>query len=372
MLSLEQTSIEFPLRYPFSENKIPLKERITVTDIPKYIISENMINDVFPDVRSKVAIYISGCKIENWIDLYECTYVYCCEFKIQNIFFIWSSDIYVRVIIREWNWRKFLQLPQNFNDILIKEYDLGSMISLNGISVRNLLQSQNKKGPFEMFVSPSGESSYALPRFGYDNIPAFDIIREKKLNVFAHATLNLNLAKDDMNEYITRVLLYCSGHKFKGVIFNVGTNKNIPFAEAKRKTMENIIIGINNAKFVEGSENCKFLLKTPSGKGSEMFTNIYDFISFCSELNLYPGVKNNFSICIDTCHVHQCGYVPYKYLTEVLKYLTVDLVHLNDSASNWGCRKEIYKNLGEGFIPWIYLMKVTQICKLMNIQIISS
>lgn len=371
-----QNDTEFPLKYPFDDNKIPDRNRLSISDIPDFLISDNLIEDVFPHVKSNLVAYVSGVEMDKWSDLYECLYIYCCEFNIPNMVFIWSNNDYVRVIINEKNWRKFLPLPDNFLNILIENFNVGVCIPLIGVSVRSSLECYLTPCPYQIFVSPtSGKTNSSIskfiPPFNHNNIPAFDIINERNLKVYCHASLSTNMAKYNHSKYISDLLVYCTGHGIKGVVFHVGSNKDIPYEQAKQMMLSNIINGINGAKFREDQTGtAKFLLETPSGKGNEMLSNIYDFIRFCLEVQSYPGIRDNFSICIDTCHVHQSGVSPYAYLTEVLKYLPVDLIHFNDSNKDWGCRRDLHSRPGEGKINWIYLMKVAQICKILNISMI--
>lgn len=366
------SAFQYP-QYPFSESKFSNKERLSITDIPTYIISPGMIEDCFPHVKSQLAVYISGVTIDKWNDTYECIYVYCCEFKIPNIFIIWNNDEYVRYQINDTNWKSLLPLPDKILDVLIGEYGIGFHIPLIESSVRNSLLAYPCMGPFQLYVSPGNDEqrsslSKYIPKFNYDNIPAFDVIKERNLKVFCHAALNINMSRYDVIKYISELLVYCTGHGIKGAVFHVGTNRDIPYKEARDMMLNNIVNGIRKAKFLPTQKGtAKFILETPAGKGNELLSNINDFINFCNEILSYPDIRDHFAICVDTCHVHQSGYSPYHYLIEVLKILPVELVHFNDSHNNWYCRKDHHAKPGTGYIPWIYLMKVAQLCKLMNI-----
>lgn len=377
-MDLKQFEAKLPMLYPFEEDKISFKTKLTLTDIPQFICSANMFEDCFPDVKSNQAAYVIGPSKDKWGDIYECLFLYCCEFRITNFFFIWSPTCYCRYILTDFNWKSLLPLPNNFLEILLSEYNVGFSLPLIGKSVRNTLMCYPLDVPYQMFVSPGtgktpqSESKF-LPPFDSDNIPAFDIIRERDLKVFAHSTMRINIASYDYSKYISDLLIYCTAHGIKGAVFHTGimTGGKIPFEDAKRNMISNIVNGINGAKYrPDQTGTCKFLLETPAGERNEMFPNIYEFISFFLELYNYPGVRGNLEICIDTCHVHQAGYSPYNYLLEVLKYLPVGLIHFNDSCNNWCARKDEHAVPGQGYIPWIYLMKVAQLCKILNIPMV--
>lgn len=357
--------------YPFTENKIPIKDRITIQDIPQQLQTYGMIEDLFPHVKSKTVAYISGLTIEKWNDIFECIYVYCCEFRIQTIIFIWNTNDYYRYDIVDFNWRLIFRIPDNFVEFLSSNYNLGFTIPLDGISVRNSLLKVPLIYPYQIYISPGNEDAKLIPAFNYDNIPAFDIVNENNMKVFCHATQSLNMARYDHSDYIKNLLRYCTANAIKAAVFQCGTNRDIPLEEAKQMMKYNICKGINDAKFrVDQVGTCKFLLETPSGKGNEMFSNIYDFISFCLEIYNFLDNRNFFGISINTCYVHQCGYSPYQYMLEIIKYLPVELVKINDSVKEWGEKRDLKEIAGKGKIPWIYLMKVSQLCKLMNISIV--
>lgn len=368
--SLNRDHFEYP-PYPFKESKIPLNEKLKIENIPTYIASPPMLEDCFPHVKSSIAVYIGGVSKDDWNDMYECLYVYCCEFRIPNFFIVWNDKDYFRKQIHSPEWKNLLPIPQNFLSNLITNYKIGIQIPLIGSSVRNSLL-QFSSGTFQLYISPGDKNAKFIPGFNFDNIPAFDIIRERNLTVFCHATESLNISKNDHSKYISNLLMYCTGNCIKGSIFHVGTNKDLPLEDAKYMMMINIVNGIRASTFREDQiGTCKFLLETPSGKGNEILGNIYEFISFCtSMIKLAPDIKNHFGICVNTCHVHQHGYSPYNYIKEIINYLPVELIHLNDSCNNWGCKKDLHCNPGEGKIPWIYLMKVAQLCKIVNIPMI--
>lgn len=357
--------------YPFTENKIPFKDRIKISDINQQLHTYGMYEDFYPHVKSIKIAYISGVSMDRWNDYFECIYVYCCEFKIPTIIFIWSMTDYYIYNITDFNWKILYPIPENFVESLSVNYNLGFTIQLDGVSVRNSLLKVPYMYPYQIYISSGGEDAKLIPSFNYNNIPAFDIINENNIRVYCHSSNSLNIARNDHSIYIKNLLRYCTANGIKAAVFNCGSNRDINIEEAKRIMMYNIIKGINESKFREDQiGTCKFLLETPSGKGNEMFSNIYDFINFCLEIYNLPGMRNFFGISINTCHVHQCGYPPYIYMLEIIKYLPVELVKLNDSVKEWNQHRDLKEIAGKGKIPWIYLMKISQLCKIMDIPMV--
>ncbi|MBG0731033.1 deoxyribonuclease IV [Mycoplasma sp. 'Moose RK'] len=117
---------------------------------------------------------------------------------------------------------------------------------------------------------------------------------------------------------------------------------------------------ISSLKFIlENTENVVISLETMAGKGTEICTNFEEIVEIVETVNS-PRVK----ICLDTCHVWDAGYNLKKYeefceklvKTRLINYLNV--IHLNDSASILGSRKDRHANIGKGFIGLEVLKKI--------------
>lgn len=358
------------MAYPFTENKIPEKERITINDIPDILKVINMKNNFYPHVISSSVAYISGTTIDKWDDYYESIYVYCSELNILNLVFIWSPTIYKIVNIN--TWKDKYPLPTNFNNLLTSDYNVGFTIPLIGTSVRNSIRTLPTQYPYQIYISPSTDASSSMdtkliPAFNYDNIPAFDIVKRNKLKIYCHASHSVNIGNSNCVKYIVNLIRYCNANNIRAVTFKCGSNKDNE--EGKQFMLYNIVNGIRNSKFrSDQTGTTKFLLQTPSGKGNELLRDIYEFINFC--LLIPEDIRDLFAITINTCHIHQLGYQPYYYMLEIMKYFIIELVQLNDSEKEWGFHRDLYQIPGNGKIPWIYLIKIAQLSKLTNITMI--
>ena len=110
------------------------------------------------------------------------------------------------------------------------------------------------------------------------------------------------------------------------------------------------------------------LLETGAGQGTEMLTNIDDFINFALEMQ---NIVDNFGICVDTCHVCASGYSPTYYLEECLERgVKVKLLHYNDSCDALRSRKDRHEKIGMGKIDWFDLYCVAMIASRNNIDIV--
>lgn len=378
METFEQAKMPFPLPYPYKESRIPIKTRLILIDVPQFIQSANMKEDVYPDVKSPQAIYIAGTTVEEWNDFYCNIYIYCCEFRICNLFIIWGSDIYIRVIISSQYWQQYLGgPPERFIDILTTEYNIGNCLPLIEGSPRKTLLSFPMPRVYQMYASPAvGKTSSSeakhIPSINFDNISAFDVIKSLDQTVFFHASCGVNLARFNEVTYIKDILIYATAHGAKGVVFHCGCSVNDPLPQCISKMIENIVMGIRAATFSPTQTGtAKFLLEVNSGDGSKMLSTFGDFNRFCHHIKInFPDIARFFGICIDTCHVFDMNYPPDIYLREMLKFHEISLVHFNDSQFGWGSHKDRHAKPGQGHIPWPMLLNVAKICKKNNIPML--
>jgi deoxyribonuclease-4 len=103
------------------------------------------------------------------------------------------------------------------------------------------------------------------------------------------------------------------------------------------------------------------ILETAAGQGTELITtrnnSLEDFANFYNKFT--NDEKEYIRICVDTCHIFAAGY-DIRKKSQVkqffddfnkligLKYL--DLIHLNDSKTNYGSCVDRHANLGDGQI----------------------
>jgi len=181
----------------------------------------------------------------------------------------------------------------------------------------------------------------------YCNINNFSLV--------VHAPYVINLAKHFLNgkkpieikdTIIIHDLITANYIGAKGYILHVGkyTTSNINDAiEIMRNNIKDII-----AEMMKHNIKTKLLLETPAGQGTELLTNINDFINFYYSFT--DEERNFFKICIDTCHIWNCGY-ELKEITNIFKNKSdVICIHLNNSISVKGGHLDRHEHLFEGKI----------------------
>jgi deoxyribonuclease-4 len=102
--------------------------------------------------------------------------------------------------------------------------------------------------------------------------------------------------------------------------------------------------------------DCKLLIETCAGQGTEVAKNLKTFGTFCKKLVHLYG-KKKVGVVIDTCHIFAAGYDLAKHPMEILKEIEesigwdiVTLIHLNDSETAVGSGVDRHAMIGAGKI----------------------
>ena len=110
------------------------------------------------------------------------------------------------------------------------------------------------------------------------------------------------------------------------------------------------------------------LIGTMSGKGSEIgrtFEEVHELI-VQSESKFGSSLEGLLGVCLDTCHVWDGGYDIVNDLDGVLTQFDkivglkrLKAIHLNDSMNERNSHKDRHQKIGEGFIGFDALKRVT-------------
>ena len=102
--------------------------------------------------------------------------------------------------------------------------------------------------------------------------------------------------------------------------------------------------------------DCKLLIETCAGQGTEVAKNLKTFGTFCKKLVHLYG-KKKVGVVIDTCHIFAAGYDLAKHPMEILKEIEesigwdiITLIHLNDSETAVGSGVDRHAIIGAGKI----------------------
>jgi deoxyribonuclease-4 len=118
-------------------------------------------------------------------------------------------------------------------------------------------------------------------------------------------------------------------------------------------------IGRNlSAILEETSDSVMVLLETAAGQGTNLgstFEELRAMYDACS-----PAAQKRIGICFDTCHVFSAGYdiatqaafdAVFAQCEAIVGRGMVKVMHLNDSLTPCGSRRDRHANLGKGTLP---------------------
>ncbi|QEK11781.1 deoxyribonuclease IV [Crassaminicella thermophila] len=171
--------------------------------------------------------------------------------------------------------------------------------------------------------------------------------------ILAHAPYTLNMAsyKEDTWNFAKRAfaddlkrleIIPCSLYNFHP---GNHTGKGVEYGIERIATVLNEIM--------TGNESTMVLLETMSGKGTEIGATFEELRMIIDKVKYSELI----GITLDTCHVFSAGYDIVNNLDGVLeefdKILGLDrlkAIHLNDSMTELGSRKDRHAGIGEGKI----------------------
>lgn len=190
-----------------------------------------------------------------------------------------------------------------------------------------------------------------------------DFAREHGINqILAHAPYTLNacsadeglrtLARDTMKDDLDR-MEYTPGNCYN---FHPGSHVG-QGAEDGIRYISDMLNQVLTPEL-----HTTVLLETMSGKGSEVGREFEELREILDRVEQ----KDHMGICLDTCHVWDAGYDIAGDLDGVLnrfdRIIGLDklkAIHLNDSQNPLGAHKDRHAKIGEGYIGFEALKRVT-------------
>jgi len=135
-----------------------------------------------------------------------------------------------------------------------------------------------------------------------------------------------------------------------GVVLHVGKHVKLSYNDGLENMRTAIKYVLN--EIMKKSLNTKLIIETPAGQGTELLTDLKDFInfynSFTKEEQKYLG------ICLDTAHTWALGYdmdEAYNLLFSKGNAKNIALIHLNNSLVEKGAKKDRHATILNGMIP---------------------
>jgi deoxyribonuclease-4 len=141
---------------------------------------------------------------------------------------------------------------------------------------------------------------------------------------------------------------YLLGLKY--INFHPGAHLN---KYSERDALKIIAERIN--RLIEDTKEVVLVLETTAGQGSNVgyrFEHLAEIIEQVED-------KTRVGVCVDTCHIFAAGYdistekgytKTFELFEEIVGFKYLKGVHLNDSKTKLGSRKDRHAPLGEGYI----------------------
>ena len=212
-------------------------------------------------------------------------------------------------------------------------------------SIAASLQGLDPQVPYQIFLTKTTNFKIS----DQDIAEALEWINIYNFDLFVHTPylLNLCLTPSDDNYVVNALrehLSAASAMGMKGVVVHVGKSVDTPIETALANMRTNLIASLTTA-----TAECPLLLETPAGQGTELLTDMKEFMDFVADIN-DPRLR----VCIDTCHVFAAGISPISYLENTWKNdmwrPLLKLIHFNDSKVECGKCVDRHAVLGMGYI----------------------
>ena len=193
--------------------------------------------------------------------------------------------------------------------------------------------------------------------------------------VFFHAIYLINLATPDPNNFhlsklsLVHYLDLLSRTRGDGVIVHVGSNKD---QEEELEGLRRVSQGINWV-LAEMQSDCRLLLEVAAGSGNvigsrmEQLARVFEMIE----------AKERVGFALDSQHLWASGYDLVSDLNGIVDAASqtfglekIWAIHLNDSKSELGSKRDRHENLGEGLIGLAALSRFVNHPRLKAIPVI--
>jgi len=192
-----------------------------------------------------------------------------------------------------------------------------------------------------------------------------------KIMVHSSYLINIGSGKEDVEKKSISALKH-ELHRAEQLgipylVFHPGAHLGIGEEECIKKIAKNL----DNA-LSESTGETQILLETTAGQGTNVgykFEHLKDIYDLCKH-------KKHLGICLDTCHIYVAGYdistkEKFKKVLDEFKKIVgikkLKAIHLNDSKTECGSRKDRHANLGNGKISLKTFQEIMQNESLKNI-----
>lgn len=218
--------------------------------------------------------------------------------------------------------------------------------------------------PVQIFLS--GPQNSNIKADDADLAAALSLVEKTGARIFVHSQYLINLSnkenKDDWHtKLLSKNLQVTRAFGGKGVVVHVGKSVKLP----KEEALDQMRLAIQTT-LEDATPECPLLLETPAGQGTELLTDMKEFLDFVESFKT-PKIR----VCVDTCHVFAAGHDPLEYLKEALKRPgLLKLVHYNDSLGTCGSCVDRHALVGTGHIGFPKMSDIATVCSANKIPMV--
>ena len=238
---------------------------------------------------------------------------------------------------------------------LCEKHHIGSHIGKKKTLLETVSSIRDASRPYQIFVGSTQSSKVKFDE--KDCAAAKKVVEQRGLKIFVHAPYIINLSnptEDWHVELMKKNLQIGVAMGAKGVVIHVGKSTKQKVEDAMARQTSAI-----QKSMVAATPECPLLLETPAGQGTELLTDMKQFIDYVESFK-DPRVR----MCMDTCHVFATGANPYDYLKAALgRKDLLKLVHYNDSNGVCGSCVDRHALVGTGHIGIQVMTKVAEECE---------
>jgi deoxyribonuclease-4 len=250
--------------------------------------------------------------------------------------------------------------------LLCAEHAIGCHIGKQKTLLETVRAVSHSPAPFQIFLS--GPQNSNIKSDDKDLAATRTLIESTGARIFVHSQYLINLSNKDTpdawhEKLLAKNLQICRAFGGQGVVVHVGKSVKLPKAEALEQMRGAIQRCLEHAH-----EDCPLLLETPAGQGTELLTDMKEFLDFVESFGS-PKLR----MCLDTCHVFAAGHDPKIYLeTALARPGLLKLVHYNDSLGACGSCVDRHAHIGsgEGLIGFPKMSEIAEICSAYEIPMV--
>jgi deoxyribonuclease-4 len=237
---------------------------------------------------------------------------------------------------------------------------IGSHVSLNGTdmllgSVKEAL-SYNETAFMVYTGAPQNTKRRPIEEFKIEE--AHQLMQEHNIlpeHIVVHAPYIMNLANPNQEKRDFAISFFAEEIRrtarigSKQIVLHPGAHVK----EGSEQGIEYIVDGLNKVIEQTKDEDVLIALETMAGKGTEVGRSFEEIKA------IIDGVDDSsrLSVCFDTCHTSDAGYLTRDDFDQVLKQFDqtvgldkISVLHINDSKNDVGASKDRHENIGFGYI----------------------